>query len=300
MSNAMTDQFRRIIERDGIESLYPPQALDHAMPTPKHEPEKGRTIKGVEIFSSGTHNSDSYTTKDLDDMIAAFKELDYTPALKIGHGPDEPGARAHGWVTNLRRIGTKLVADFTDIAASTFEKIKARGLDRVSSEIYFNLKRGGKVFRRALKAVALLGAEVPAVAGLAPLHKMLSSDMAEAIHAGAALALFAEGTEHDSAPAGEVLHAAVAAYREQNPGMSYSDAMNAVLSDNTSLHEQYATLRHDSELSERQRAGARIQELADAIRRANPGMSLEKALGRVMQEHPDLANRYRDAVLRDE
>ena len=55
---------------------------------------------------------------------------------------------------------------------SVVKAMRARAYDRFSSEIYFNLKRGGKTFRRALKAVALLGSEVPAVAGLTPLHKM--------------------------------------------------------------------------------------------------------------------------------
>ena len=129
-------------------------------------------IKGVEIFGAGTHNGDVYTEKDLDDICSAFKDLDFRPAVKIGHSKDKPGAPSYGWVVNLKRVGDKIQADLTDMHDSVVDAIRNKNYDRVSSEIYFNLKRGGKEFRRALKAVALLGAEVPAVAGLTPLHKM--------------------------------------------------------------------------------------------------------------------------------
>jgi hypothetical protein len=129
-------------------------------------------IKGVEIFASGQHNGDQFTEKDLDDIAAASKELDYVPVLKLGHSRDEPGAPAYGFVVNLRRVGTKLLADFESMHDSVVQAIRDRRYTKVSAEIFFGLKRGGKTFRRALKAVALLGAEVPAVAGLVPLHKM--------------------------------------------------------------------------------------------------------------------------------
>ena len=134
--------------------------------------EHSNAIRGVEIFGTGTHNGDQYTEKDLDDMVAAFGKLDVKPALKVGHTKDKAGAPAYGWVTNLKRVGQKLVADFESMHDSVVGAIRDKRYDRVSSEIYFNLKRGGETFRRALKAVALLGAEVPAVTGLVPLHKV--------------------------------------------------------------------------------------------------------------------------------
>jgi len=129
-------------------------------------------IKGIEIFSTGTHNGDVYTEVDLDEMVRAHAALDFRPAIKVGHTRDSPGAPAYGWVQNLRRVGQKLVADFTDMHDSVVDAIRRKSYDRVSSEVYFNLNRGGKKFARALKAVALLGADVPAVTGLTPLHKM--------------------------------------------------------------------------------------------------------------------------------
>lgn len=134
-------------------------------------------IRDVEIFASGTHNGDQYTEKDLDDMVSAFNDLDFKPALKVGHTKDKPGSPAYGWITNLKRVGTKLHADLESMHDSVVDAIRNKSYDRLSSEIYFNLKRGGKEFRRALKAVALLGSEVPAVADLVPLHKVEFSEL---------------------------------------------------------------------------------------------------------------------------
>ena len=141
-------------------------------------------IRGIEIFAVGTHNGDPYTEKDLDDMVTAFSELDFRPAIKVGHTKDQPGAPSYGWITGLKRVGEKLYADFESMHDSVVEAIRSKAYDRVSSEVYFNLKRGAKTFRRALKAVALLGAEVPAVAGLTPLHKMEFAESGfEGVHA---------------------------------------------------------------------------------------------------------------------
>lgn len=127
-------------------------------------------LKGVEIFRAGEWNGDKYDERDLEDMIAAFTKVGYRPPLKLGHD-DKSGSPAYGWVTGLRRIGDKLVADFSGIPDALGQMIKDRRFDSVSSEIFWNLKRGGEKFRRALKAVALLGGEIPAVGGLKPLSE---------------------------------------------------------------------------------------------------------------------------------
>jgi TolA-binding protein len=136
-------------------------------------------IRGVEIFATGTHNGREFGEGDIDAMLDAYHELkekDFIPALKVGHTKDKVGGPAYGWVTNLTKKvtehGVKLLADFESMHDSVLQAIRDRQYDRVSSEIYMDFKRGGKVFKRALKAVALLGAEVPAVAGLVPLHKI--------------------------------------------------------------------------------------------------------------------------------
>jgi len=132
------------------------------------------TLKGVEVFQTGEHNGDTYTTEDLDAMVEAFNEAGFNPPLKIGHD-ETPGQPAVGWLENVQRKGNKLLADITHIPKAVYQVIKKRGYDRVSAEIYWNFKTNGKKFKRALKAVALLGADVPAVTSLKPLHEMFSA-----------------------------------------------------------------------------------------------------------------------------
>lgn len=140
-----------------------------------------RTVRGVEVFKVGEWNGDKYTTDDIDEMIAAFGSQGYGVPLKLGHD-EVSGGQAYGWVERIYRVGDTLKADFKDIPAWIFQWVFIdHAYDQVSIEIYFNLKRDGKTFKRALKAVALLGAETPAVSGLAPLRA----------------AIFAEGTEFE-------------------------------------------------------------------------------------------------------
>ena len=127
-------------------------------------------LSDVEIFRTGTWNGDKYTAKDLDDMVSAFDTAGFRPPVKLGHR-EESGDPAYGWVSKLRRAGERLVADFTDLPKSIYNAIKDRRFDSVSSEIFWNFKREGKTLRRVLKGVALLGAEIPAVAGLKPLRE---------------------------------------------------------------------------------------------------------------------------------
>jgi len=68
-----------------------------------------------------------------------------------------------------------------DIPDSLAAIIRERGYDQLSAEVYLNLDRDGKKFRRALKAVALLGAEVPAVSNLKPLRELFAGQSASSV-----------------------------------------------------------------------------------------------------------------------
>lgn len=135
-------------------------------------------IRDVEIFTTGTHNGDPYTVEDLDEIVDNFGKVGFTPPLKKGH---DDGQRAYGWVAGLRRAGAKLLATFKDVPKAVYDEIRERGWGSVSSEIYWNLDRGGQKFRRALKAVALLGGDIPAVAGLKPVYESLEAATFEAV-----------------------------------------------------------------------------------------------------------------------
>ena len=130
-------------------------------------------IKDVEIFATGNHNGDTYTETDLDEIVSNYSKVGYIPPLKDGHCKDKPGMPALGWIQNIRRMGNKLVADFVDLHEKVYEAIKSRRYSTVSSEIFWNLKNNNGTFKRALKAVALLGAEIPGVADLKPLREVV-------------------------------------------------------------------------------------------------------------------------------
>ena len=200
------------------------------------------SIKNVEIFRAGRWHTEQYTEADLDDMVDAFGQVGYRPPLKIGHsGPDKPGAPAYGWVSALRRVGTKLVADFTDIHDSVIDAIRNRSYDTVSAEIYWGLNRAGKTFRRALKAVALLGADVPAVAGLKPLHKMEFAFDA-ACDAVIEMDLTLDGVEMERENFRADLEVDRRAQRRMldTGNRNYEEALDYVLADDPQLAKQYA------------------------------------------------------------
>lgn len=148
----------------------------------------GNTVKqyanllGAEIIRTGTFRDSKgrpavITPKDLEDMVAAAGQVGYTPPLKKGHD-DSIGARAWGWVRNLRVAGEKLIGDILDVPESMAAIIRERGYDQISAEVVPDLQRNGKTFPKALWAVAALGAEIPAISGLKPLSElpMFSSD----------------------------------------------------------------------------------------------------------------------------
>jgi hypothetical protein len=134
-------------------------------------------LKDVEILAAGTWNGNKQVTitdADLIAFVASFDDitaddkLNYEPPAKLGHNEDQKilaadGLPAAGWVSKLKVIGGKLVADFKGVPKKLAEIIKAGGYKKVSSEFYQNYEIGGKKYPWVLKAVAFLGADVPAV-----------------------------------------------------------------------------------------------------------------------------------------
>jgi hypothetical protein len=130
-------------------------------------------IDSVEVFSAGTWNGDTYTEKDIEDMVKAFDETkeQVKPFLKLGHDDNQKllqkdGYPAAGWISNLRKEGKKLVASFTDIPEKIYNLIKNKAYRTVSSEIYWNIDVNGKKYKKLLSGVALLGANLPSVSNL--------------------------------------------------------------------------------------------------------------------------------------
>jgi len=113
-----------------------------------------------------------FSVKDLDDIALAYEETRHSRLvpLKLGHGDDQKileseGLPAAGWIENVRRVGTELIADFADVPRRIADLIRAKSYRSRSAELS-TITVDGKRYRMALTAVALLGAELPAVPGL--------------------------------------------------------------------------------------------------------------------------------------
>lgn len=128
-------------------------------------------IPAVEVFAAGTWNGETYDVADLDAMVEAFAATKdaLKPYLKLGHKGTPgltDGLPALGWLGNVRRVGSKLVADFSRVPAKLGELIRSGAYRRVSAEVYWNITVEGKKWPYALKAVAILGGDTPAVSTL--------------------------------------------------------------------------------------------------------------------------------------
>lgn len=131
------------------------------------------TVPDVEIFSAGEWNGDEYTVADLREMVEAFNQVGFDPPLKLGHSKEqklaqEDGLPSVGWVSKLAEIGGKLVATFSGVPKKVAELIRLGGYKQRSAEIYWNFRDSlnDRSWRRVLKAVSLIGADVPAVKGM--------------------------------------------------------------------------------------------------------------------------------------
>jgi hypothetical protein len=103
----------------------------------------------------------------------------FEPPVKLGHNEEQSelqdGQPALGYISKIYKVGSKLVADFKELPKKVYDAIKRGNYKRVSSEIYWNYKANGSTFNRVLKAVALLGADIPAVTNLESIEGLYSN-----------------------------------------------------------------------------------------------------------------------------
>lgn len=145
-------------------------------------------LDGIEIFEVGTWNGRKFIEKDLDTIAGTFQETKSVmkPFVKIGHGEDQRLLRndelpAAGWIENVRRVGKKLLADFKKVPKRIGELIKVGAYRTRSAEIYQDIKLAGKTYPLALKAVAFLGGEMPAIGSLADVMALYSKEFEPAL-----------------------------------------------------------------------------------------------------------------------
>lgn len=148
-----------------------------------------QNINSVEIFSVGKHRGSSViniTESDLDEMVNSFNELGtkegFRPVLKLGHEDAQKyfgqrkGAPNLGFVEKIWKEGSKILANFSNVPDALVELIKQRRYNAVSIEMFPKTEFGGQSFQNVLTAVALLGAELPAVKGLKELAATLFTE----------------------------------------------------------------------------------------------------------------------------
>lgn len=135
-------------------------------------------IKNVEIFGVGTWNGFKFVADDLQELVDnSNKMLEKVRArLKLGHNEKQPldqsdGQPAFGQVINFRVEGDKIIADFVKMPDVIHQAIEKELFLSVSSELYFIENFGWYI-----KAVALLGADIPAVKTIDDLQAFLSED----------------------------------------------------------------------------------------------------------------------------
>lgn len=136
-------------------------------------------LKAREIFAVGTWNGIDFSEADLDDIVENFTNLidTHKVPLKFGHNDEQPitdGQPAIGWVERIYRDGKKLLADFANVPSVVVDAIKNKLYRTVSVELLFNVDNKGKKYNHVLDAVAILGADQPAVNNLADLNTLLA------------------------------------------------------------------------------------------------------------------------------
>lgn len=150
-------------------------------------------LESVEIFRTGTWNGSrrvTVTEESLDEMVNSFNELSakekgFLPILKLGHADTQKyfgqksGAPNLGFVEKIWKEGNKILANFANVPDAIVDLIRKGRYNSVSIEMFPKTDYEGKTFSNVLTAVALLGAELPAVKGLQDLAASLFTEEQE-------------------------------------------------------------------------------------------------------------------------
>lgn len=150
-------------------------------------------LKGVQLIRVGKWRGSAGETEfgigDLEDIVRSYVALGtktgFRPHLKLGHTESQRffgqrnGFPSLGEVVNVWRDGDTVYADIENIPEALLDLIEKRRYTQLSIEIYPSYEYEGVKYRNVLAAVALLGAELPAVKGLNDLAQALFKDEAQ-------------------------------------------------------------------------------------------------------------------------
>ncbi len=134
----------------------------------------------IEIFRTGRHTDSNgcdilIDSSTLDAIAACYDANLHEAPLVLGHPRDDHPA--WGWVHSLRRRGKSLLATLKHIAPELTEAVRKGQYKKVSASFYRPETPHNPVTKSwYLRHIGLLGAQTPAVKGLAPL-KFAESDL---------------------------------------------------------------------------------------------------------------------------
>jgi phage shock protein A len=132
------------------------------------------SIHDIEILRVGKWNGIDVKETDLKEMVSNFEGGVIEPYLNLDHNDKYTdnvkkalSVVSLGFVSQLKQVGDRLIANFKQVPIKIAELIKSGMLKKRSVEFYprgFN--QNGKTFNNVLKAVSFFGADVPAVNAL--------------------------------------------------------------------------------------------------------------------------------------
>jgi len=174
-----------------------------------HKSEFNKKIEGVELFEVGHHNGQTFTDEEVKAIVESTKKMienqNLQIPIKLGHsdeqgvaktlfGGDSKGMPALGWVKNLQLVGKKIIGDLVDIPDQLYEMIVEKMYNNRSVELWEGfVDNKGNNAGTVMTALALLGAEQPAVTTLATLFD----------HKGGKSRMFTSKAEELNIPKGE-------------------------------------------------------------------------------------------------
>ena len=207
--------YRNCTARGGQEATCDQQSIRNANTVAFEDDLKTETIQGVDLLSVGVwrgigcpDKGCQFTEQDLDGIVAAARVdsgSDRRAPVKLGHGAQgilkKSGLPAAGWVTNLRRIGDRIVGDLADVPRQVAELIRAGAWKNRSVELS-PMTIAGRNFPQVLTGLALLGVDAPAVENLDDIAGMYTTlDIERPTHPWGSLVLQQGGEIGDTGEA---------------------------------------------------------------------------------------------------
>ena len=213
-----------------------------------------KAMKGVELFSIGKWNGRVFTKEDLKGVVDAydyFSNIIDIP-LKLGHNDEQPltdGQPAIKWLESVRLSdnGEVIIGDFVDMPDIVYDAINKRLYDNISVEMDVNVVHMSKKFPYALTAVALLGADLPAVNTLSSLKEYIGKGKSDAKLTASRKILFTS-TKEDGRMTIEEMQAQLALIQGKVAALEKDNA--DLVTRNATLSTQVATFSAEKQRAE--------------------------------------------------